>query len=358
MRRLGILLNEKDLRSCLKGRPIFERIALYKRAARRMDVEVCFFDWRGLFDRRSHVRGYRMRPDGKLQAVRVRRPAVIHQRGVFSSSFRRRMARLSVRGVTFFNPPFVPDKYQALAAWAADPDLRPHTPVTMKLRPGAIQEALSLVRSWGDAILKPQNDSGGRGVYRFRLRGGLLVVENRKGVRRYPAAQLSAWLRRLARRRFLLQRRIELAQREGRPFDVRVSVQRDGSGAWTVPGAVVKRAGKRSFLTNLCRGGTAHRLDETLAMIFPPQQVRRIQSDLERVALLAAQSLERRWRGLADLGLDIGIDHTGHPWLLEVNTRDQRYSFLRAGEKGAFDQMYANAVAYGCRLLDGRGPAR
>ena len=50
------------------------------------------------------------------------------------------------------------------------------------------------------------------------------------------------------------------------------------------------------------------------------------------------------------MGLDIGVDHDGAPWLIEVNTRDQRYTFFNAGMHETFRQLYQNPLAF-CAFL-------
>ncbi|WP_376768681.1 YheC/YheD family protein [Paenibacillus foliorum] len=45
-----------------------------------------------------------------------------------------------------------------------------------------------------------------------------------------------------------------LATYEGRPFDLRISVQRDASGEWQLTGIVAKIASKKTLLTNIAQG--------------------------------------------------------------------------------------------------------
>src|SRR5690606_16097536 len=76
---------------------------------------------------------------------------------------------------------------------------------------------------------------------------------------------LPAILRRTIRKRsYLVQQRIQLATYIERPFDLRVSVQRDGSGEWQVTGIVGKAAPARRFLTNVAQGGTVYTLEHLL----------------------------------------------------------------------------------------------
>jgi len=64
-----------------------------------------------------------------------------------------------------------------------------------------------------------------------------------------------------------------------------------------------------------------------------------------------AKQYSDHFQSLADLGMDMGIDDQGNPYLIEVNVRDQRYSFFKAGEKAMFKQTYRHPMEYAHTLM-------
>lgn len=158
---------------------------------------------------------------------------------------------------------------------------------------------------------------------------------------------------------YLLQQYLPLASHRERPFDLRVPVQRDGTGAWSVPGMVAKVAMGHPFLTNLAQGGRAVPGDEAIEGSFGPAGAAMIRNRIQTLAIDVARAVARRYRHAADLGLDIALDREGKPWLLEINVRDQRITFFQAGMLEAFRTLYKNPLeycAYAARTGRGRRP--
>lgn len=157
--------------------------------------------------------------------------------------------------------------------------------------------------------------------------------------------------RRIDERNYILQHCIELARHEGYLFDLRVPVQRGEQGLWTMPGMVAKLAVSHPFLTNLAQGGRAIPGELALQGAFSADEVPRIIERIQQLTIGVAEAVAARYLHAADLGLDIGVDRSGHPWLFEVNTRDQRITFARAGLDDAFRTLYRNPLIY-CALLN------
>jgi hypothetical protein len=70
------------------------------------------------------------------------------------------------------------------------------------------------------------------------------------------------------------------------------------------------------------------------------------QEVVAQFALAVALQLSLDVPRLADIGLDIGVNESGFPMLIECNFRDLRYSFLAAGMTDVWKMTYRNPILY------------
>lgn len=248
---MGVLLPGPVLRRVVRGRPAYERGRLYAQASRELGVRLVLFSPRGCALERGRVRGY-VPARGGWRRFRGPLPEAVHNRILPKKAAHRvLLRRLHARlGRRLFNPPLSRDKWRVYRLLSRHPGLVPHLPPTWPLEPARAALACTLARRHGAVVAKPRVGGVGRGVvYIEALPGGRWrVVPSAGRPRHLTAAALAALLRRIASRRpYLLQAAVPLASYRGRRFDLRVPVQRDGSGAWTVPGAAVKRAWRHPF---------------------------------------------------------------------------------------------------------------
>ena len=346
---IGVLVDRRTLAKAMRGRPTTERIALYRSIARdELGIDIVLFSVEGLSVGRGLVTGYVPSESG-WRRRRVPIPRVIHKRVLFRDSAPlRRLGRLQRRGTVFVNPTLIQNKADMGRTLAADPEVSPHLPATSPYR----WERLAAMLDRGTAaILKPRVGSVGQGVIRLIPKERGYTEMTTKAARLLSRSALRRHIRRATgSRRYLLQEYVNLARFEGRPFDLRVPVQRDGSGQWKLSGMVAKVARKHPFLTNAGQGGRVMPAQKALEHAFGLQAAE-VSRRVGEVAVKVAKAVARKHPFAADLGLDMGVDADGKPWLIEVNTRDQRYTFHEAGMEEEFRSLYRNPLAFCARLL-------
>lgn len=217
--------------------------------------------------------------------------------------------------------------------------LRPNLPGTTLATAITLQ---TWMKKYPSLILKPDRGSVGRGVMLLqKVAGHWQWTHNFETTPfRKPPPQL---IQILAKRRYIVQQRLPLATFEGRPFDVRVSVQRNSMGIWQVTGMVGKVAGVNQIVTNVARGGRAVRVEELIGESH--------RFALSQFALAVALQLSLSLPNLADIGLDLGITPEGFPMFIECNFRDLRYSFGEVGLIDAWKASYYNPIGYGKLIL-------
>lgn len=194
-------------------------------------------------------------------------------------------------------------------------------------------------------FIKPDKGGGGSGIIRVRERSRRRYeVCFRKNCRTVEEPNLHWTVEKLLfpSRKYLLQEGVELATIKGRPFDIRVLLQKPGT-QWIISGMVAKVAARDSFVTNHCKGGQPLQLPKALESLkregIPPEWVLR---ELDKLSFLTAEVLEERFPGLKELGIDVGLDRYGKPWIFEVNTRPLFQMFRKIGNPVLYRRILRN----------------
>lgn len=356
---VGILVNDRMYRRIPLGRTKYEIIDYYVEAGRRHGFTPCFFRIQDLDAAAPHVLAYVRQPEG-YRRIRVPSPQIIHNRAIFRTrSDYRKLQAWSEGGVRLFNSWNRYGKLHIHRLLAAAPDLEPHLPETRRATSAAVTD---MMKRHDALILKPNKSSIGRGIMKLsRSAAGwkltypaTLSVRNRRWrTLRFAGPRLpAALLARLRRTPYLVQQCLPLATYRGRPFDLRVSVQRGMTGEWQVTGIVAKVARKGIFLTNVAQGGSVFRLEPLVREAYPHWNPHAICEGVSTFALRVARRLSECLPHMADLGLDIGLNDEGMPLFIECNGKDQRYSFREAGMYEEWKATYENPMAYAKYLME------
>jgi hypothetical protein len=162
----------------------------------------------------------------------------------------------------------------------------------------------------------------------------------------------------MGRRRYIVQQRIHLLRVNGNITDVRILVQKDENGLWTVTGKACRVGRLGSITSNISGGGCGHRVPHVLARHFSDPQVRtRIIQEIDYLALEAARVLENDISSIGELGIDIGIDTHGKLWFIEANLKPARKVFILIGAKSTRRASVMKPMQYS-RYLAGFRPER
>ena len=356
--RIGILLDGPAFRSAVlkerlgRGAGMAERIGLYRRAALRAGAVPVFYALDRLRLKANVATGYRYR-GGAYVPERAALPRAIHNRAFATSAGQRRALRRLRRLTHLFNPQNRQSKLKIYLILKGK--LAAHLPET---KPYSRQALREMMRKYGSVYVKPRRGSVGEGVMHAQSAGGgkwRVKIGGNNRLLGFDAA-CAALGRTALSRTHIVQQGIPLARYRGRPFDLRVTVQRGGEGRWQVAGMFGKVAKAGRHVTNLARGGKAMKPEPLLAACFA--RPKEIMESIERTALAAAHRAAEKLPGIADLGIDIGVDAAGHPYIIEINFRDQRYGFAKANMMRTLYAAYENPVRYAKRLAEGAGPPR
>jgi len=358
---VGVLLNGRLYRGIPRGKTAHEALLLYVAAAEAHGVVPCFVKLGHLRPGAKTTTAYVWEGE-RFVKKRVPMPKVVHNRAIFKKrKLNDKLKRLAAAGVHIYNGINRHGKVRIHRLLMEDPSLRIHLPETLEATPINIRD---MMKRHGELILKPNSGSVGLGVMMLKKSGGAWVLETAAAdgnVRTEPVDLSRPLPRRLRERiyarRYLVQQRLPLATWDGRPFDIRVSVQRGQGGDWQITGMVGKVAAERSYVTNVARGGTVMPVERLLAR-FPALDPDEVRHGIAQFSLRVARRLSQSLPRLADIGLDVGITEAGFPMFIECNGRDLRYSLLRGGLVREWIDAYGNPMAYGAYLLEKRRAER
>jgi len=350
---VGIMIGKSLYRGIRSAKTGHEALPFYEEAGKTYDMIPCYFRLQDIDMCGGTVCAYMKTGKGYARKM-IPVPHVIHNRTLVKNAGSSRTIRyLLKQNKKIFNLQTRCGKWHIHQLLRSDERLRPHLPDT------AIPTADMLgffLQTYDAVILKPNSGSVGKGIVKIEKigRGWLVKYRGKNGRWKhlYFEKQLPKVIKKIcSSNAYIVQQFIPLATYRGRPFDLRVSVQKDQSGAWQVTGMNGKVAAKNSFLTNVAQGGFVLPL-QTLIQAQPHLSYEQVRENVEELALNIARHLDRHLPLLADLGLDIGLAQDGFPVFIECNGRDQRYSFLLADMVKEWKATYYNPIGYARYLLD------
>lgn len=351
MRTIGILLDLRTWKGIPRRRTGHEKISFYNKAARKLNLSPFYFSLNHLEPNLQKAKGY-IFSNGRYALTVKPTPKVIHNRSMTSfKGWRERLKRLSKRSIVF-NAQTRYTKYKVHQLLVKRDSLKPHLPYTKRFSKSSLEK---MMKRFKELYIKPSNGSIGKGIIKVAEdQNGCWTIQASKKVHKKQKKKVYGHLRkRVGHQSYLIQEAIPLACHKGRPFDIRVSVQKSGEGKWQVTGMVGKVAGIGKHVTNVARGGSVKDCEKLF--VGCGLDVKQTKQTVKEFSLKVAKHLEKKLPGLADIGLDIGIDLQGKPYFIEMNGRDLRYSFGKAGLMKKWYKTYENPMKYGKYLLKTRG---
>ena len=323
---IGIWVTPAALRSWKRG------VRVLSQEARRAGAIPFFFHMDGIDRAGGRIAGWTALEDG-LRRVTMPLPDVIYNRATFPDLRQRAAARemrkalVAEDAIAFVNvasgfPKW--ETYQTLRFFADTRSLVPET-----IRFGNRDELADFLSRHGLAFIKADSGSHGTEVLRLRAVAGGWWVEGQVGERKIQTrvetfARLAAVLQRwVAGSDWVVQQGIQLPRLQGRRWDLRIEVRKDGTGQWTVPMILVRLGNPASVTTNISRGGKPFPLEDFRRRFGRQRHLEGLQEKATRVGLRVAFALEARFGSLGEIGVDMGVDPHGRPWVFEANAKPQ-----------------------------------
>ncbi|MDQ0191816.1 YheC/YheD family endospore coat-associated protein [Paenibacillus wynnii] len=285
------------------------------------------------------VIGYVPTPGGKQwSSIPVPLPQIIYNRIPTRSleekpAVARKIAQcLEHPDIVLYNPYFF-NKWNLFEWLKGSRATSRHVPQTKRLK--SSRTLAAMLKNHNSLYLKPENGKAGKGIMRLKYLGDALLpyrlqIQGGKRNLTYKAASLERLWARIGREKaqelYIAQQAIELTTHRGRPFDLRVLLQKNGRGSWAVTGIGARLAGAQSITTHVPRGGS---IEEPLSMLegtFGNERAAAILKSVPTTALLIARQIERACEyTLGEMSMDLGVDEHGGLWFFEANSRPMKF---------------------------------
>lgn len=345
MKTVGILLDAKVFKNVKSKKTGHEKLYLYNKAAKKHGLIPVYLCLDKISNKSSKAFCYQY-INGKYVYKKLTIPKVIHNRAMTGTASLRKKLTILKRKSIVFNAKNRYMKYYIHKL--LKPKFARHLPYSLNYSKDNLRTMMDKFQS---LHVKPQSSSVGKGIvqvvrkpkgqWRVRLPKGSTSGNKTVAVNKvHSMAKL---------KKYYIQETIPLAKFKGKPYDIRVTVQRGQSGNWQVTGMVGKIAGKINYVTNVARGGSAKKTNVLLAHSFSSPNA--VSYDIKQLSLNIARHLGHKLERLADVGLDIGVNQAGRPYFIEMNGRDQRYGFKNLKMNDTFYRTYETPIAYAKYLL-------
>jgi len=330
-------------------------------AAGRTLGEICFgFDPDSINYHNRTVWGYNNTNDVWKRSI-FPIPDVIYPReGGYSSRSLQIRKRLENMGCKFINPPLI-GKWQTYQTLSRNLSIDQYIPDTRRVVDYHQIEQM-LIR-YGSVYLKPITGSQGKNIIKVSRVRNSKIYKYQYQVK-YQAREGTAIgltnLRHILKglmnnRSYIVQERIKLLRVGGKIADVRVLVQKDNTGQWSVTGKAFRIGKQGSITSNISGGGSAEKLSVILSRYFSDPLTRdRIVGEINYLAIETAEELETNGADIGELGIDIGVDSNGKIWFIEANLKPARKVFLMLGEKSTRRMSVVKPLLYARYLANFR----
>ncbi|RKP51481.1 YheC/YheD family protein [Cohnella endophytica] len=228
-------------------------------------------------------------------------------------------------------------------------DFQKHIPQTLLFNK---RNLTTMLASHSVVYFKPTTGSGGVNIIRINKQSRGYQTQSNSVKADYPTLdQLFDNLKQYsARRPYLLQKGIALAKANGRPFDIRVMVQKTNEGKWVSTALFTKIGQPGKVATNYNQGGKLGYFRSTLSDAgYHEASIQRKEAKLKQLGVSVGHCFDRHSKGFRELGLDVALDSEGKPWILEVNTKPQIFPLKNLKDKGLYRRIVSFAEQYGRR---------
>jgi hypothetical protein len=234
--------------------------------------------------------------------------------------------------IQLYNPAFF-NKWHLFEWLKKSKATKMYIPMTRKLTKKL--KLKSLLKRHKILYLKPVKGKAGKGIMRVSLVNAKkfpyqLSIQEKQSSANHKYAAIAQLKRHIhsyiGSEKYIVQKGIQLASYNGRPFDLRILIQKNRSGKWQVSGIGGRLAGDLSITTHVPRGGAIFNPEQLLSANFGKNGYARMIRRVGKAALDIAKQIEKSSGYLlGEMSMDIGIDTKHRIWFFEANAKPMKF---------------------------------
>ncbi|KGE16992.1 YheC/YheD family protein [Paenibacillus wynnii] len=220
--------------------------------------------------------------------------------------------------------------------------IKQYIPDTRKFNSKNLEQ---MIYSYGMIYVKPERGTYGNGVIRAERRERYgFTYQHEETIRNFDTfdAFYKSLAKRTGGRSYLIQKGIHLLKHNNRRFDIRVMVQLSPKGVWEATGVIGRLGHPRKIVTNYHSGGKPMAIEKLLSTHLSERQIEHLTRDLNELGIRMAAQLQKNYPRINKIGVDVGLDRTFTPWIIEVNMNPDPYIFNQLKDKS----MYKKVMRY------------
>ncbi|WP_169088374.1 YheC/YheD family protein [Paenibacillus sp. PL91] len=231
--------------------------------------------------------------------------------------------------------------------------LKPHLLPTEKIN--SSQQFIQFLKKHEIIMVKPINGWGGRGIIKVTLEKERFVVQrDGAGKQSLPIDRLDSYIRGVLKSgRHLMQKWIDIRNKNGKVYDIRALMQKKDDGEWVMTGMAVREGMKNKITSNIKSGGDAYKVAEYLEGEQGSEEGEALTKSIVEVAEYIPDFVEKSYNSrLSELGIDLAVDRSGKLWLIEINIKPGKMIIKRLYGKKAWEQCLHIPFHYARNLLE------
>lgn len=235
---------------------------------------------------------------------------------------------LERKRIPLFNDRFL-SKWEVYQRLMIESHIHPYIPETRLL---SQENLLELIEQYRSVFIKPVHGSQGRNIIKLMKEGEHILFQTSNSplandpVKKYLNKGIFYQLKSFLHNRiYIIQQGISLVKLQEKTMDFRVLVHRNQKNLWEVTSLVARISAEQQFVSNLAKGGKIMKPFLALTALFSKEISLQLISLMKKLSIEAADIISRNSKGLTgELGIDIGVDETGKPWIIEVNSKPSK----------------------------------
>jgi hypothetical protein len=237
------------------------------------------------------------------------------------------------KNIHLFNPSFF-NKWTLFEWLSKAKTTKKFIPATRKFF--HLQELESMLRQYSLVYLKPARGKAGKGIMKIDFANSNVGLLYRLHIQHMKKSRISLHRtiyelgqklqQHIGLEEYIVQQGIHLAKFNNRAFDLRVLVQKNAKGVWSLTGIGARVAGSLSITTHVPRGGSIDEPEKLLKLAFGQEAAKQIMRRVRLSAYAIARQIEKASKNtMGEMSLDLGIDTSGQIWFFEANSRPMKF---------------------------------